>query len=226
MKYNLIVGTSLVFLIGFLVLTFLASAFVFPPVVSISASPNPAGMTSTIVAVAVDLSGYGIEWVKIYEDGALVQECPVSTCVYVAVNPSPATKSYYAVTSDNHGGGATSSTINVEFQNTAPVLNSIGDKNVNEGSNLTFTISAYDYNNNTLSYSASGLPTGATFNSSTQVFSWIPDYSQFGIYYVTFSVSDGSLSDSETVAINVSNDVDAPKWSNLNVSPASANYSP
>src|SRR3990172_1093685 len=86
----------------------LVSAFVFPPVVVTSASPNPTNLTSIITGVAIDLSGTGIAWVRIFEDGGQVKECTTSVCVYVAVHPSPGIRSYYATTQDNAGGTATS----------------------------------------------------------------------------------------------------------------------
>ena len=53
--------------------------------------------------------------------------------------------------------------------NRAPVLNAIGAKGVNENTNLNFTISGSDPDGDAITYSASGLPAGATFNTSTRV---------------------------------------------------------
>ncbi len=94
--------------------------------------------------------------------------------------------------------------------NQPPVLAAIGNQSVNEGQSLSFTVSATDPNSTNLTYSASGLPTGASFNTSTHTFSWTPTYSQAGSYNVTLAVSDGSLSDSETITITVSNVDRAP----------------
>ncbi|NQU12219.1 tandem-95 repeat protein, partial [bacterium] len=94
-------------------------------------------------------------------------------------------------------------TITVNNVNRAPVLAAIGNKSVNTGSSLTFTIAATDPDGNSLGYSATGLPSGASFNGGTRTFSWTPTSAQAGSYQVTFSVSDGSLSDSETVTISV-----------------------
>jgi hypothetical protein len=55
-----------------------------------------------------------------------------------------------------------------------------------------------------LTYSASNLPAGASFNTTTQTFSWTPRYDQAGIYpNVYFGVSDGTLTDSEDITITV-----------------------
>ena len=106
----------------------------------------------------------------------------------------------------NNGEQATSElTLIVESQTTPytnpPVLNSIGNKQINENELLEFTISATDIDGDTLTYSVSGLPSGATFNSNT--FVWTPDYTQSGTYDVTFTVSDGTDTDSETITITV-----------------------
>jgi len=85
-------------------------------------------------------------------------------------------------------------------------LNSVGNKTVDEGSLLQFTISASDPDGDTLTYSASN-PKAASFSPSTRTFTWTPDYNQAGIYHnVHFEVSDGSLTDSKDIAITV-NDV-------------------
>jgi len=91
--------------------------------------------------------------------------------------------------------------------NQAPVLNPIGNKTVDEGNLLQFTISASDPDGDTLTYSASNLPKAASFSPSTRTFTWIPDYEQAGIYHnIHFEVSDGSLTDSKDITITV-NDV-------------------
>jgi len=98
--------------------------------------------------------------------------------------------------------------ITVGNVNRPPVLNPIGSKSVGEGSLLTFTVTASDLEGDGLTFSASNLPTGASFNPSSQVFSWTPDYGDAGIYNVQFTATDtGSPpeSDSETVTITVGN---------------------
>jgi len=90
--------------------------------------------------------------------------------------------------------------------NQAPVLNPIGNKPVDEGDLLQFTISASDADGDTLTYSATNLPEAASFSPSTRTFTWTPDYNQAGVYHnVHFEVSDGSLTDSKDIAITVNN---------------------
>jgi hypothetical protein len=88
--------------------------------------------------------------------------------------------------------------------NHAPVLDSIGNKSVNEGVALSFTINATDADGNPLAYSASNLPSGASFSTSTRTFSWTPGYAQSGSYPgVHFAVTDGSATDTEDITITV-----------------------
>jgi hypothetical protein len=90
--------------------------------------------------------------------------------------------------------------------NQASVLNAIGNKSVNEGAAVTFTVSASDPDGDALTYSASNLPAGASFDPATRTFSWIPGYGQSGVYAnVRFQVSDGRLTDYEDITITVSN---------------------
>ena len=96
-------------------------------------------------------------------------------------------------------------TITVNNTNRAPVLDSIGDKSVNENSTLNFSISATDADSDTITYSATDLPTGATLNSTTGTFTWTPGYTQAGTHQVTFTASDGQAQDPETITITVNN---------------------
>ncbi|MDT8419622.1 MAG: putative Ig domain-containing protein [Desulfuromonadales bacterium] len=123
---------------------------------------------------------------------------------------------YFAVTAYNSAGDESSYSNIVEsgvvatLPNRAPILATIGSKSVVEGSVLGFTVSGSDPDGDSLSYSVSSLPSGATFNPSTRIFNWVPGSSQAGNYIVTFTVSDGTLSDSEMVAINVADNNRAP----------------
>ena len=93
--------------------------------------------------------------------------------------------------------------------NTAPTLANPGDKTVNEGSLLTFTLSATDPDSGqTISYSISGgSQSGMSLNSSTGAFSWTPTEAQGqGSYPFTFRVTDNGtpvLYDEESITITV-----------------------
>ena len=86
----------------------------------------------------------------------------------------------------------------------SPVLQSIGDKSVNEGELLIFTLSAIDPDDDPLTFSAKNLPRGAVFDSSTRTFSWSPGVGQRGTYGgIHFEVTDGVFTDFEDITITV-----------------------
>ena len=94
---------------------------------------------------------------------------------------------------------------NITLVNYPPIMNFIGNRTVNENQLLYFKVLGSDPNGDKLTYTASGLPAGASFNKYTDIFSWTPTYSQSGVYYVTFKVSDGNLSNPETIKITIKN---------------------
>ncbi|MFA5794301.1 MAG: SDR family NAD(P)-dependent oxidoreductase [Candidatus Brocadiia bacterium] len=101
-------------------------------------------------------------------------------------------------------------TITVNNVDRAPVLTSPGNKSVNENQLLTFTLSATDPDGDAITYSMTPAITGAVLNETTGAFSWTPDYTQAGIYEVTFKATSNNLSDTKTVTITVNNVDRAP----------------
>ncbi|MGB9596120.1 MAG: choice-of-anchor D domain-containing protein, partial [Candidatus Poribacteria bacterium] len=90
--------------------------------------------------------------------------------------------------------------------NSKPKLNPISNKEINEGETLQFKVTATDADqNDILILSTSALWQNATFNSSTGVFTFNPDYNQAGTYQITFSVTDGTDIASEQITITVKN---------------------
>ncbi len=93
--------------------------------------------------------------------------------------------------------------------NTAPVLNAIGYQSLTEGDNLIVSISATDVDGDTLSFSASGLPSFAGFvdnNDGTATLTITPAVGDASLSSMTITVSDDGvpiLSDSETLDIDV-----------------------
>ena len=99
----------------------------------------------------------------------------------------------------------------------APILNTIGNQSGDELSPITFTANATDADipAETLSFSLSGAPNGSVINGTTGVFTWTPTESQTNSTFDVI-VSDGILSDSETITIIVNE---------VNVSPISISQS-
>ncbi|HEX5031157.1 MAG TPA: putative Ig domain-containing protein [Candidatus Eisenbacteria bacterium] len=95
-------------------------------------------------------------------------------------------------------------TIDVQAVNGPPVLAAIGNKTVDEGSQLSFTATATDPDNDPLTFTLdAGAPTGAAITAGG-AFTWTPTEAQGpGTYPITVRVSDGSLDDSETIQVTV-----------------------
>jgi ELWxxDGT repeat protein len=139
-----------------------------------------------------------------------------------AWTPSEAQQGQYIVTftaGDNGTPNLTDSetvTITVCEVNDPPVLDPIGDKTVDEETLLQFTVVAGDPNDlppNSVTLSAAGLPTGATFAPAAGLFTWTPGEAQQGQYIVTFTATDDgtpNLADSRAVTITVL----GPAWQN------------
>jgi hypothetical protein len=107
-------------------------------------------------------------------------------------------------------------TVTVREVNDAPVLDPLGNKSVDEETQLQLTVTAGDPNDippNNVVLSATGLPTGATFTPATGVFAWTPGETQQGQYVVRFTATDDGTpprNDSEDVTITVREVNDPP----------------
>ncbi|UCD95389.1 MAG: IPT/TIG domain-containing protein [Candidatus Zixiibacteriota bacterium] len=93
-----------------------------------------------------------------------------------------------------------------EAGNQPPVLDSIGALYVTELDTLIENITASDPDGDPVALFAEALPTNATFIDSGNgvgTLTFIPDFTQSGVYDVLFYASDGLLADSEMVELNV-----------------------
>ena len=140
--------------------------------------------------------------------------------IQVSDASSSATQSFTITVSSSGTGNNQTNT----STNHAPILNSIGNKQILENSLLQFTISATDSDNDTLIFSASNLPSGASFNSGTKTFSWTPAHSQIGSYQITFTVSDGQTTDDETITVMAYAPNQEPIIHSLNILNKVSNY--
>ncbi|CAG0948655.1 MAG: carboxypeptidase regulatory-like domain-containing protein [Candidatus Methanoperedens sp.] len=109
----------------------------------------------------------------------------------------------YAYNSSDIGTlSLTSLTNNTQIPNNVPIQNAIGDKSVNEGELLTFTITSSDLDNDLLTYASNNTKGTLTSNS----FSWTPDYTDSGVYHWIFNTTDNySAVTTETITVTVYN---------------------
>ena len=88
-----------------------------------------------------------------------------------------------------------------------PALQFIPDRNVEEGKQVSFIVTASDPDGTTPSLSALALPVGAKFTdqgNGVAIFDWTPAAGQSGEYLLTVQASDGALQATRTAKILVS----------------------
>lgn len=161
---------------------------------------EPAGTPSLNLQIQSFLAGVSASD-NLSSTGAVTNNAPV----FFPTGQTPVT-----FTSVDGAGNHGTCTAVITVKNPAPVFEPVADKAVNEGQLLSFTVSASDASKNLLTYSASGLPTGATFDPASRAFSYIPGYDASthqtdSFFDVFFSVSDGATTVSMPVRITVHN---------------------
>lgn len=103
-------------------------------------------------------------------------------------------------------------TVTVTGTNREPVLDGIIDKTIAEDSLLTFNITSFDPDNDSLAFTSNAtsiLFTNAANNSLATV-NWTPTNDNIGNNPVEFRVKDSSKNASQTITITVTNTNDAP----------------
>lgn len=82
-----------------------------------------------------------------------------------------------------------------------------GNYTISENDTLVFPIIVINLSNLSVSYNASGLPSGAVFvnNASTPYLNWTPTFTQSGNYTISFTVTNGQTTITKLSAITVLN---------------------
>jgi hypothetical protein len=78
-----------------------------------------------------------------------------------------------------------------------------GPLSVVEGNELAFSLAALDPDNDEITYGVQDLPSGASFDPSSQEFSWTPTYLDQGSWDVIFTASDGQAEATHQLTILV-----------------------
>jgi len=97
-------------------------------------------------------------------------------------------------------------TLTVGHVNRPPAIVQMENKAVAENQLLEFQLSSSDpdrEDTEKLVFSAANLPEGATLDSKSGLFRWIPSFDQSGEYRLSFMISDGQYSDTTVTAITV-----------------------
>jgi hypothetical protein len=94
--------------------------------------------------------------------------------------------------------------VSVTDPNQPPVLQPIGNRRAVPGQTVSFVLSATDPEGAQVTYYASNLPEGATFDAPTGAFTWQPAAEQTGAFVdLFFAASDGTRISYQYVAITV-----------------------
>ncbi|MFQ5708455.1 MAG: Ig-like domain-containing protein [bacterium] len=157
------------------------------------------------------VAGVDVQWIVTQGGGSLAVQSPNTTKTDtqgIASNRftvgSQAANEAWAIVSTLNGSPVKFMATGVS--NNFPLFVGLRDTSVVEGNQLQLQVTATDDDGDPITYEAQNLPTGASFNASSQTFTWTPTDKQAGVYPVTFIARDnqGGL-DSETIDITVLN---------------------
>ncbi len=120
----------------------------------------------------------------------------------------------FTATDDSLATDAETITVRVDQVNQAPVLAAIGDQSGDEGTLITFGVTASDPDGFIPTLTTSALPGTASFidnGNGTGTFSWTPTLADSGDYSITFTATDDStVTDDETITVRVDQVNQAP----------------
>ncbi len=89
--------------------------------------------------------------------------------------------------------------------NQPPVISNPGNQTSAEGDAAALQLVATDPDGDVLTYSAVGLPAGLTLNAATGLITGTPSFDSAGVYVVSVTASDGTLTDSESFIWAITN---------------------
>ncbi|HET7497871.1 MAG TPA: PKD domain-containing protein, partial [Candidatus Eisenbacteria bacterium] len=157
-------------------------------IVSLTGSPIPAGATFTV-------TGEGT---------------PTATGTFSWPNATPVGSYPITFTASNVLTGTATTVVNVTGVNHEPVVTAPATASGDEGTLITFTVSATDADGDHVTLTMLGGPSGATFSDNgdnTGTFSWTPGFNQAGVYTVNFQGSDGNGATGSASTVITVNDV-------------------
>jgi hypothetical protein len=186
---------------------------------SISVAEN---QTTVVTVSATDPQGDSLIYTLTGSDESALN---ISSSGVITFNTAPdyETKTSYSVTVNvSDGTNTTSQPLTINITNTndnAPVISGLPTStSVTENQVAVITVSASDVDGGSLTYSLSGTDAASLSISSSGVitFNTAPDYETKTSYSVTVNVSDGAITSSQTLNINITNVNDnAPIFTSL-----------
>ncbi|HEU4765151.1 MAG TPA: putative Ig domain-containing protein [Candidatus Eisenbacteria bacterium] len=125
-------------------------------------------------------------------------------------NAGPAGSYSVTFTASNALSSSATTAVNVTGVNHEPVVTAPATASGDEGTLITFTVSATDADGDHVTLTMLGGPSGATFSDNgdnTGTFSWTPGFNQAGVYTVNFQGSDGNGATGSASTVITVNDV-------------------
>ncbi|QRN52051.1 LysM peptidoglycan-binding domain-containing protein [Dyella caseinilytica] len=162
---------------------------------------QPGAAWSYVAPAATDLNGYGVTYSASGMPPGISFNAATRTFSGTPTTGGPYTVTYTATPST---GSATSTTFTITVPNVAPVFSgSASTQTLQPGASLSYQApAATDANGYSITYSASGLPGGISFNASTRTFSG--SLTTNGMYTVTYTAtSSAGTAVSQTFDITV-----------------------
>ncbi|KAB1068067.1 T9SS type A sorting domain-containing protein [Tamlana haliotis] len=128
--------------------------------------------------------------------------------VFIRFNPDANSAETWNLASQNHNDSSFRPVLNITISanNTAPVLDPVGNQNVVVDSNSSVGVSATDLDGDALTFTTTSLPSFANFTNISNGLANLefnPVLGDEGTYNITITVSDGVLSASETITVSV-----------------------
>jgi hypothetical protein len=164
-------------------------------------------LSFTATATDVDVPANALSFALVGEPGGAAIDAVSGVFTWTPTeSQGPGSYTFDVVVSDGALTDSETITVTVGEVNVAPVLGAVGDQSTDEQTLLSFTATATDVDvpANTLSFSLVGEPVGAAIDAVSGVFTWTPTESQGpGSYTFDVVVSDGALTDSETITVTV-----------------------
>lgn len=161
---------------------------------------------STVNLTATPSGGTGpfsYQWTQVAGTSVVLVGPTTATPSFIAASTPGGIYTFKVTVTDSSGTPQTASNYVSVTTNTAPVLTSIPAQSVVAGANLSFTATATDAESNAVTFIASGLPSGASLNAATGVFTWNPA-GPAGSYSFTVKPNDGYTDGApQTVSVTV-----------------------
>lgn len=177
-----------------------------------------------VVATDTDNDELGYIWTQISGESVSLTDTSSNVLEFTAPETDTSNELTFEVVVDDGTDTSVQTYIvtinNVDVANTAPELNvALSATSVEEGSDITLTITSSDAEGNALSIAANqtggsqtlslnGIPTSGDFNITA------PDVSADESYTIEFTLSDGELSVSKTISFTVTNKAESTGGNN------------